>query len=298
MEGFKRTNTHAMAGVSEANEVRRVNRHGLSDYIPRPIKEEVRQRCGFGCVVCGFAVYDYHHFAPPFAEAKRHDPDGITLLCGTCHGLENRGLLSNETIGKYNENPKCLQQGFSYGPFHIGDEQHPVVSLGYSTWIKTNTIVEVFGTPLLRIEPPEVVGRPFRLSGAFYDESGKEIFRIVQNEWQGPVSNWDIQTEGRRIIIRRAPRQVALQIRVDPPGNLVIEKLDMYYEGARIIGKEDRQITAIAPSGAIIHGTSEAGMALSATGIQLGHVTGIACEAGIVVSEDGVIFGRRCRAIC
>ena len=57
------------------------NKHGLSRYIPEAIKREVRQRCGFGCVICGFGFYDYEHFDPDFADAKFHDPNGMTLLC-------------------------------------------------------------------------------------------------------------------------------------------------------------------------------------------------------------------------
>ncbi len=29
--------------------------------IPLPIQREVRQRCGFGCVICGLPLYDYDH---------------------------------------------------------------------------------------------------------------------------------------------------------------------------------------------------------------------------------------------
>lgn len=275
----------------------RINKYGLSrDSFREPHKRRVRQRCGFGCVRCGFAIYQYHHFDPPFGEARTHNPNGITLLCGTCHDLEKRGRLSIDTIRKHNKNPKCLQKGFSYEMFDIG-EQYPVITLGYSTWIRTHTILEVFGTPLLKVEPPEVIGTPFRLSGAFYNELGEEIFRIVQNEWQGPISNWDIETKGQRIIIRRAPRQIALQIRVDPPNNLAIEKLDMFFKGARIVGEEGKHITAISPDGSLISGTCLPEFKMNGPGIQLGHVTGIECEAGIIVSENGVVFGRRCKVI-
>jgi len=29
--------------------------------IPLPIQREVRQRCGFGCVICGTLLYEYDH---------------------------------------------------------------------------------------------------------------------------------------------------------------------------------------------------------------------------------------------
>jgi len=272
------------------------NKHGLSRDVPDPIKRQVRQRCGFGCVKCGFAIYHYHHFNPPFEDAKEHNPDGITLLCGRCHDRMNRGLLSSDVINAHNRDPKCLQEGFSHDVFDVGN-QHPVVVLGYSTWINTKVILEVFGSPLLEIEPPESAGTPFRLSGIFYDQSGKQIFRIVQNEWQGPIANWDIETKGRRVIIRRAPRQITLQIRSAPPNSLIIERLDLFYKGAHVIGEEGKQITAIAPDGSTIQGANTLDDRLDRPGIQLGHVTGIACEAGIVVLKDSVIFGRKCQVV-
>lgn len=30
-----------------------INKQGISRDIPDPIKRDVRQRCGFGCVICG-----------------------------------------------------------------------------------------------------------------------------------------------------------------------------------------------------------------------------------------------------
>ena len=39
--------------------------------MPLPIQREVRQRCGFGCVVCGLPLYEYDHLL------------GWTNVCGT-----------------------------------------------------------------------------------------------------------------------------------------------------------------------------------------------------------------------
>lgn len=226
----------------------KVNRFGLSRDIPDPIKREVRQRCGFGCVICGKAVYRYHHFRPPFEEARVHDPGGITLLCGNHHELQRRGLLSTKTIEECNRNPKCLEEGFSYGPFDITGKS-PTVILGNMTFIDTPCILEAFGTPLLMVESPEEPRTPFRLSAIFHDESGNEIFRIVHNEWQGPASNWDIECKGPRIIIRQAPRRIALMIRTEPPDRLIIGRLNLFYKGLRIIGGEGKRTKAFLPDG-------------------------------------------------
>ncbi|MXF04188.1 hypothetical protein FQ041_25950, partial [Escherichia coli] len=71
-----------------------INKHGLSRRIPETIKRQIRQRCGFGCVICGFGFYDYEHFKPDFVDAKIHDPNGMTLLCSQRNQKRARGRLS------------------------------------------------------------------------------------------------------------------------------------------------------------------------------------------------------------
>jgi len=52
--------------------------------ISDPIKREVRQRCGFGCVICGVPIYDYEHMVP-HTEVQEHLANNVTLLCPTHH---------------------------------------------------------------------------------------------------------------------------------------------------------------------------------------------------------------------
>jgi hypothetical protein len=146
------------------------------------------------------------------------------------------------------ENPQCLKAGFSFGAFDVGNHDL-AVALGTATWINTRVIIEALGEPLLILEPPEDVAGPLRLSGQFYDSKGQEIFKIVQNEWRGSVENWDIEVRGPRIIIRRAARDIALQIRTEPPGKLTIERIDMFYSGFRIVGQEGRTTSITSPGG-------------------------------------------------
>jgi hypothetical protein len=75
-----------------------VNKHGLPRSIPSHIKQEIRQRCGFGCVICGFGFYDYEHFDPDFVDAKSHSPEGMTLLCSQCNQKRARKRLSVATV--------------------------------------------------------------------------------------------------------------------------------------------------------------------------------------------------------
>ena len=120
------------------------NSHGLSRDIPNEVKREVRQRCGFGCVVCGGAIIQYDHFEPEFADAHAHKSEGIILLCGGCHNLKTVGRLSKETLAKHAADPKCRQTGFSFGPFDIGTTP-PKVSIGEITAENVDVLLRIHG---------------------------------------------------------------------------------------------------------------------------------------------------------
>lgn len=290
------------------------NKHKLSRYIPSDIRRIIRQKSGFGCVVCGRAVYQYEHVAPPFEDALEHDSDKMTLLCGTCHDYVTRGLWSKETIQTAMGNPKCLEEGFSFGPFDIGRNSSPVVVLGTITWVDTPIIIQAPAVTLLRIDPPEDTNAPFRLSGVFYDGEGHEIFRIVENEWQSPTDNWDVEIEGQRITIRRALGEIILKIRAEPPDKLVVERLDMFYKEFRIVGQEGQTTRVIGADGSTVYSFAPEIQRKIIQSLKnfseefrrdvlaryenddLPGITMAECESGIVIQEDGrMIFGKGCK---
>ncbi len=242
------TGSSFRTGMSRRRLARQTNRYGLSRHIPGPIARKVRQRCGFGCVICGSIIYTYHHIDPPFNQAQEHNPENIVLLCGSCHTRATKGLLSSDSIKRAAENPECLKQGFSHIPLDIGDH-FPVVLIGNSTFVGNPTIIRAFRKPLFTVGPPEEPRGPFRISATFYDRLGKEACRIAKNEWQGLISNWDITSTGREITIRRAHRQIALKMRLDPPNQLIIKNLDMSYKGFRIAIEDNGQVATYLPNG-------------------------------------------------
>ena len=227
---------------------RQVNRYGLSRQIPAPIKREIRQRSGFGCVVCGSIVYTCHHFDPPFTDARRHDPKGITLLCGDCHTRATKGLLSDNSIRRAAGTPKCLECGFSHFPLDVG-ERFPVVHFGNSILVGNPTIIRAFGERLFGIDRPEKGGAPFRINAMFYDQEGHEACRIVENEWQGLTSNWDTTCIGNEVVVRRAHGEIALRIHPNPPNELVVDRLDMFYRGFRVVIEAGGRTITYLPDG-------------------------------------------------
>ncbi len=222
------------------------NQHGLGRYVPMDIRREIRTRCGFGCVICGLAYYDYEHFDPDFKDAKGHSANGMTLLCMQCNQKRARGTLSADTVARANANPKCRQQGFASEVFDFGLE--PIeVKIGGASFIDCGTLIQVRGVDILSFKPPTEPNSPFLLSGLLSDVTGATTLRIVDNEWFAGDENWDVHVIGPLITIRRGPGDIALQIRVMPPHSLVIERIDMQIEGYFIRGEED--ILKLSPDG-------------------------------------------------
>src|SRR5687767_3922130 len=105
--------------------------------IPDPVQRSVRQRCGFGCVVCGLPFYHYEHMLG-FANVHRHAAEEITLLCHRHHGERTNGLLPIEAVRAADADPYNRRAGVSkpYDLHYGGDTC--VVSIGGNTFSMAN----------------------------------------------------------------------------------------------------------------------------------------------------------------
>lgn len=251
------------------------NRFGLSRDLPAEIKRLVRQRDGFGCIVCGKAIYDYEHIDPEFADAQSHRVEGIVLLCISCHGKKTRGFLSKDTIAAARVNPRCKQQGFSFEEFDIGTSS-PEIIAGTLVARNTATLIEINGAKILSILPPPTEGLPFLINAHLTDRTGSTVLKIINNEWQSSTDNWDVETGGGRIVIRRRLGDIILALRSEPPNKLVIERLDMFHQGTTIRCRENKNIEVMTPDGRELRG---------------GEISVDGCEVGIRVATDGLALG-------
>lgn len=166
---------------------KKVNRYGLSRDIPDDIRRRVRQRDGFGCVICGRGIYKYDHFDPDYSEATAHRASGIILLCSACHDKKTKGLLSRETIAAAVANPRCKQTGFSFEAFDVGNE-YPQIVFGSISGVGLKCFLRVFGAELFSILPPEFEGGPFRLNAKAANAQGKVIFEICETNGGFPLT--------------------------------------------------------------------------------------------------------------
>jgi hypothetical protein len=269
------------------------NKYGLTRTLRAEVARSIRQRDGFGCVVCGFAVVDYEHFDPPFSEAREHNPDGMMLLCKRCHG--NKGtFLAPETIAEAAKNPHAKRAGFSWGAFDWG-RQSPEVLIGNLSCRDTPVLIRVLGDEILTVKPPEAAGAPFRLSARLCDRDGTLLLEIVENQWQAGAGNWDVVTEGARITIKKAHGDIVLVLRSQPGVRLVVERIDMEHRGIRIFGVEGQSFQVIAPGGRMtmsrgdVRG-SDIGIDVTETSINMGVGGGITAITGPAFFGPGLGF--------
>jgi hypothetical protein len=69
----------------------------------------------------------------------------------------------------------------------------------------------------------------------FTDEEGIETLRLEENAWIGSLAAWDIRTTGQQLSVRHKRGRLALQLRLDPPGRIIIERLDMRFDLAHVL---------------------------------------------------------------
>jgi hypothetical protein len=214
---------HHGSGVTEAN------RYGLTRTIPRDVRRAVRQRCGFACVCCEAGIFQYHHFKPPFADAVRHDAEGITLLCGTCHQSVTGGLWSDDKI----EERDRARRGKPVTGNVLMDVREPiVVALGSIVMLGAGPLLVVDGEPLLSIASHPTRG--MLLSGRLYDEAGDVALAIDSNTLQTRSHTWDVELVGQLMTVRSGPGRITAQLRMHPPHSVHIERLAFTHKGWKV----------------------------------------------------------------
>lgn len=165
------------------------NAHGLSRHIPAQVARKVRERCGFGCVVCGSAIIDYEHFDPEFKDATAHAPEGIILLCPTHHRAKG-GFIARSTLAAAASDPYCKRNAFAWTPL---DLQNATTRVGPFTAIGCQVVLEIRGERVIWFSPPETEGGPNRLNLVLRGQDGSDLVRITENMWHASASAADVK---------------------------------------------------------------------------------------------------------
>lgn len=193
--------------------------------VPAEVARTVRKRCGFGCVFCGCPVFELHHIEA-WAESKEHRAEDLTLLCGSCHAKEQKGLISKERVRAADTSPVNIATGTTASTELLFEGAKSIFVLG-TVELQNSSETSFFSA--LQMDGFTVLG--FR-----FDEGHLLLNVLLLNQYNEPVmvvddgflqlstEPWDIRWEGKTITIREGRGEIRLQISFQPPDKVTIAR--------------------------------------------------------------------------
>jgi len=210
--------------------------------IPSPIKREVRKRCGFGCIICGDPLYEYHHLKG-WAKVKEHVAEDITLLCDRHHREVTSGLLPEKKVFEANANPQNLRDGYSSPQLLYYEGNCCTFIVGGNEFTTPETTESLFSAPLVVDGIPLLAytleSGHLLLSAKVFDQFNMLVMEIHENHLVYTTSPWDIEVTGRTITIRENKREFLVRMTFDPPNRVTIDRARFLFNGVEILVDED-----------------------------------------------------------
>lgn len=216
--------------------------------IPHKIKREVRQRCGFGCVICGMPLYEYEHMEG-WANVHRHVADEITLLCDRHHREKTGGLLPLTSVREANAKPFNKRDEVSkpYDLHFTGDDFAAYIGGNVfkgnlsrppnSTPWEYPVIIPVLidGIPIVSFSIGD--GHIF-LNMVAFDEYNIPFLQIIENQLVYSTQPWDIELVGRKLTVRQSQKEILIEIEFMPPSAVAITRGKILCNGVEVLVRE------------------------------------------------------------
>ncbi|MDX2762848.1 HNH endonuclease [Streptomyces europaeiscabiei] len=201
--------------------------------IPEHVKQEVRKRCGFGCVLCGAPIYQYDHMRE-WSLGGAHEPENLTLLCASHHEEKTKKLIPIEKVRQADRKP--FNRSREVSPAHIlhyfGDIFE--VFLGSLTFKQklsaegSCSLVNINGETLLKLHLEE---NNLLITLKLYDKQGAPLVSIIDNELVYNTASWDVKFVGRALTVREGTGQIRARVTFDPPHRLNIQRGHFTHHG-------------------------------------------------------------------
>lgn len=231
--------------------------------IPSEIKRILRQRCGFGCVLCGSPAYQYEHIEG--YGVTGHDPDAMTLLCVFHHNEKTLKRLPVVAVRRADMKPynRAKPLGAKHPTYFEGPTLN--IDLGSfrfigSTEVAETTVIEVDGEPILKVRFEE--DGIISLDLTIRDADNRPVLIIRRGELRHATTTWDVTFEAQKLIVRRGPGDIIFSIQFMTPDTIIIKRAEIWASGIFIrIGD-----ACLAPNG----------------GIEVANAGGAGMHAGVV----------------
>lgn len=216
--------------------------------IPRAIKREIRQRCGFGCVVCGIPLYDYDHIEQ-FSEVNEHKAENLTLLCSMHHREKTNGLLSISQVREANLAPYNVVKGVS-SPYRLNMEgSNFELTMGKCKLMIDNLNPQNdFIIPFLidnhKLISFEIIDGRLFFNLVILNNDGELLLKVEENEMIYNSEQWDVEFVGTRMKLREGSRKIVLDMEFKIPNQVLIHYGEFYYKNHQIIVSKEGFMTS------------------------------------------------------
>lgn len=212
------------------------NKFGLSRYITKAIREEIRKRSGYGCVVCRKIPYDYDHFKKGFAASETHDPNDIILLCPNHHRAKENGQISPAKIDlRLREirkgDPQYLAELLSdyFNIYWPAGNMFP----NFSSGIKIN------GKSAFEIERTGNAFDPVHFSFVTKDKNNEVICVVEKNAFEFRENKiGDLTLEGSQLVLKDDAGEIIIDININHHG-IYIKKMRIIQDGCYILANQN-----------------------------------------------------------
>lgn len=211
--------------------------------IPEPMKREVRQRCGFGCVICGLPLYEYEHMEG-WANVQQHVASEITLLCNKHHREKTNGLLPLASVREADQNPYNKRVGVSH-PYDLHYDGSSCELVIGSNKFQRDHLMDGMVMIAVMIDCIPLLAFTFEQGHLFitlqvFDKQSQRVLWVERNELQYCPTPWDICLEGRTLRVREGHGQFLIDIVFSPPNRLEVRRGRFSLNGLELLVYPDR----------------------------------------------------------
>lgn len=190
--------------------------------ISEKIKRAVRQRCRFGCVMCGCPVFQYDHMTP-YSEVQCHEESNLTLLCSIHHADKSHGRLSEDLVRHHDAHPCNDKAGYT-SPYKIMPDKNISIIIGSNRLIKgfpsgngdysclATTASGEKGSCVVSFATLHAEAGWLSLSMMLTDRQGQPVLSIDHGEIISSSGVWDFHYEGATLKIREKLGSILLDM--------------------------------------------------------------------------------------
>ena len=182
--------------------------------LPEAVKRAVRQRCYFGCVVCGLPIFDYDHIVE-YAHVQEHVAENITLLCPIHHRAKTNRRFNVAFIAEKNAKPFNATRDFSPG-YDVGSNRTLDIMVGSNRELteiqgphSSGVVISVNSRSYLSFRQEDGW---MSFSAIVTDQKGSIVLRIIDGQMIASTSVWDLNYVGSRFTMRAKRGSVILDM--------------------------------------------------------------------------------------